>query len=169
MKILVISDTHRSLKLAGEAIKDHLPADLLIHLGDFIEDGADLARQFGIEFSGVRGNNDYSPGKNELELELNGFRLLAVHGHYFEIDNDLEPLFEEARQRKVNLVLFGHNHKSGIYERDGIYLMNPGNLFLAEKENSLGVIELNQGGMVLSIFNLKQGAFTDVRKIPGGS
>jgi len=169
MKVLVVSDTHRSLDLAREALVRHLPADLLLHLGDFVEDGEELAKSLGLNFSGVRGNNDYFPGPTELELDLNGFKLLLLHGHQFELDPEFDGLFSEAASRGARLALFGHNHQAGIYERAGIFLLNPGSLFLAEPEHSLGVIRAEAGVLELGIYNLKKGAFTDVRKIPGGS
>ncbi len=164
----MISDTHRSIKLAESAIKDHLPADLLIHLGDFVEDGRELADLLGLEFKGVRGNNDLREGPNELEFHLNGFKIIALHGHSQELDSGLDRLFQTAVSRDARLVLFGHNHRPGIYRRKQTWLMNPGNLFFAESEQSLGVIQEEDTRIVLSIFNLKQGAFTDVREIPTG-
>ena len=106
---------------------------------------------------------------NELELDLNGFKLLLLHGHQFELDPEFDGLFSEAASRGARLALFGHNHQAGIYERAGIFLLNPGSLFLAEPEHSLGVIRAEAGVLELGIYNLKKGAFTDVRKIPGGS
>jgi len=169
VKILVISDTHRSIQLAESAIKNHLPADLLIHLGDFIQDGRELAEHFGLKFQGVRGNEDLFAGPNELEFHLNGFKILALHGHYYDLDSGLDQLYQTAVSREARLVLFGHNHLAGIFERNGVWLMNPGNLFLAEAVQTLGIINIEDAGMVLSIFNLKQGVFSDVRKIPGGA
>jgi len=165
VKILIISDTHRSLKLAEQAIRRHLPADLLIHLGDFYADGKELAEKIGIEFQGVRGNEDLLEGPNELEINQDGVKIFATHGHRYEIDSGLELISSEAKERGARLVLFGHTHKAGIYQKDGIWLLNPGNLFFAEREQSLGVIDTDGAGMVLSIFNFKQGGFSDVRKI----
>lgn len=165
----MVSDTHRSVDLAEQIIRDAGPLDLLIHLGDYLEDGIELARRLGVAFHGVRGDNDFSPGETELVIELAGVRLFLVHGHSYNIDEGLDSLFSEARARAAQLVLFGHSHRPGIFSREGIYMLNPGNLCLGEKENSLGVLRLELPGMFLGIFSPGQKGFTHVRKISPGT
>jgi len=169
VKIVVVSDTHRSVELAEQVIRDAGPLDLLIHLGDYLEDGVELAQRLGVAFYGVRGDNDFSPGKAELVLELSGVRLFLVHGHSYNIDEGLEALYNEARAREAQVVLFGHSHRPGIFSREGIYMLNPGNLYLAEKENSLGVLRLELPGIFLGIFYPRGKGFIHVRKISPGA
>ena len=60
MRIVVISDTHKSNKyinLAKNLMKD---ADMLIHLGDNVEDVDILSEEFNGEIYAVAGNCDFT-------------------------------------------------------------------------------------------------------------
>ena len=86
MLVAVISDTHRMSKyinLAKELIKD---ADILIHLGDNIEDVELLKQGFNGEVYAVAGNCDYS-GKYPKEniIEINGKKIFFTHGDLYRV------------------------------------------------------------------------------------
>ena len=60
MKILIVSDTHKSHKNLDKVLEIVKPIDMLIHLGDVEEDDyiqalADCPAHI------IRGNNDFSP------------------------------------------------------------------------------------------------------------
>jgi len=165
VKVLVVSDTHKSIALAEKALRPHLPADLLIHLGDYVEDGAELSSRLGIAFKAVRGDNDFCAGDSELELELDGLRVFLSHGHGFGIDDGLGRFFEECRRRGSRLGFFGHSHRAQVSERDGIFLVNPGNLYMAEKANSLAMVRTEPGRARLELFDTNGGGVIDVREI----
>ena len=166
MKILVSSDTHKSLDLAEKALLPQCPADLLIHLGDYVEDGQELSKRLGIPLKAVRGDNDFCPGDTELVLECDGVRIFLCHGHSCNIDEGLEEIYREAKRRQARLALFGHSHEPKIEARDGVVMLNPGNLCLAEKKNSFAVVRIERPKIILGIFNPNQKGFIDVREIP---
>ena len=61
MKLLILSDTHRSLGFAYDAIEKEHP-DAVVHLGDHLTDAEDLS--FACQepdFYYVPGNCDYAP------------------------------------------------------------------------------------------------------------
>ena len=61
MKLLILSDTHRSLGFACEAIEKEAP-DAVIHLGDHLGDAEDLSFAYqDPDFYYVPGNCDYAP------------------------------------------------------------------------------------------------------------
>jgi hypothetical protein len=165
VKILVASDTHKSVPLAEAALKTQAPADLLIHLGDYVEDGQELSEKMDIPLRGVRGDNDFHAGDTEIELEIDGVRIFVAHGHSYNIDEGLDGIYEEAKRRRARVVLFGHSHEPKIVARDGVVMLNPGNLCLAEKINSFAVIRIEFPKIFLGIFNPNQKGFIDVREI----
>ena len=90
MKLLVLSDTHRSLGFAYEAIETESP-DAVAHLGDHLSDAEDLSFAFQEpEFFYVPGNCDYEPAaRQSLLLELAGVRIFLTHGHLFGVKSGL--------------------------------------------------------------------------------
>jgi uncharacterized protein len=169
VKIIVLSDTHNSVALCEQALKPEHPAELLIHLGDYVEDGAQLSERLGLELVAVRGDNDFTEGPLERELTINGVKMFLSHGHHYDIDDGLDRIYDEARQRGARLVLFGHSHQPGIFDRDGVTLFNPGSLYLAEKEKSFGVMRLETSRIFLGIYNLNRKGYSDVREISPGA
>ena len=82
MKLLILSDTHRSLGFAYEAIEKESP-DTVVHLGDHLSDAEDLSFAFqGPDFYYVPGNCDCRPEEPaEKLLFLGDCRVLICHGH----------------------------------------------------------------------------------------
>lgn len=84
MKLLILSDTHRSLGFAYDAIEKEHP-DAVVHLGDHLTDAEDLS--FACQepdFYYVPGNCDYAPTvPQSLTLELDGVRIFVTHGHLY--------------------------------------------------------------------------------------
>ena len=127
MKLLVLSDTHRSLGFAYEAIEKESP-DAVVHLGDHLSDAEDLSFAFQEpDFYYVPGNCDYAPTvPPSLTLEFDGVRVFLTHGHLFGVKSGLTRLALEARRVGAQLALFGHTHRALLEEQDGLWLMNPG-------------------------------------------
>ena len=93
MKLLILSDTHRSLGFACEAIEKEAP-DAVIHLGDHLGDAEDLSFAYqDPDFYYVPGNCDYAPTVPQmLTLEFDGVRIFATHGHLFGVKRELTAL-----------------------------------------------------------------------------
>ena len=127
MKLLILSDTHRSLGFAYDAIEKERP-DAVVHLGDHLTDAEDLS--FACQepdFYYVPGNCDYAPAvPQSLTLELDGVRIFVTHGHLYGVKRDLSALAGAAKDAGARLALFGHTHIQHLEERGGITLLNPG-------------------------------------------
>ncbi len=78
MKIAFISDTHhneRALKVASKYI-NNLKSDIVIHLGDCIEDVKLLEKTFKGEIYAVAGNCDFSNTyPKEDTITINGLKI----------------------------------------------------------------------------------------------
>ena len=111
MKLLVLSDTHRSLGFAYDAIEKERP-DAVLHLGDHLTDAEELS--FACQepdFHYVPGNCDYAPTvPQSLTLEFDDVRVFMTHGHIYGVKRDLTALAGAAKDAGAQLALFGHTH-----------------------------------------------------------
>lgn len=148
MLIAVVSDTHRVIKyidLAKELIEG---ADVLIHLGDNIDDVEVLERGFEGKVYAVAGNCDYSTKyPKETIIEVNGRKIFFTHGDLYGVKNSLNNIYYRGKELDADIVLFGHTHEQIIEENRGIILMNPGSISLPKfKGRYVGFIDINDDG-----------------------
>ena len=93
MKILIVSDTHRQNENYFTVIKRVGKVDMVIHCGDAEGSEYALQKAAGCPLYIVSGNNDFfSNLSKELELELEGKKVLVTHGHYYYVSNGIERL-----------------------------------------------------------------------------
>jgi len=150
MLIAVVSDTHRENKyinLAKELIKD---ADILIHLGDNIDDVEVLKSGFKGEVYAVAGNCDYSAQyPKEVIIEVNGRKIFFTHGDLYGVKHSMNNIYYRGKELGVDIVLFGHTHVQIIEEEKDIILMNPGSISLPRfKGRYVGFIDIDDEGNI---------------------
>lgn len=128
MKIFVVSDTHGNTKDFINQVNNMDKPELIIHLGDYVEDGEKIEESTGIETIIVKGNGDYfHPKYNEEEiLDIKGKTLFLTHGHTYGVRYGIDRLLYKAEEIGVDLVLFGHTHNPIVFEEKGIIFINPG-------------------------------------------
>lgn len=127
MKIAIVSDTHGSINDVIEELKKY-NIDVLIHLGDFADDGLDIGNSIDVPTYVVKGNNDYLATtfvEDEL-ININGINILMTHGHRYGVYNGLNNLLQKAKVLNANIVLFGHTHVFKNEVIDDIWFINPG-------------------------------------------
>ena len=117
MKLILLSDTHGLLR---PEVAEHLKtADAILHAGDINRQSiVDELRRYAPLYV-VRGNNDKEWAEaipHDLTVTLGGVTFYLVHNRR-EIPADLPG---------VNVVVFGHSHKYGQEEKDGLLFLNPG-------------------------------------------
>lgn len=130
MKILVISDTHGKIDEVLKIIKKMEKLQLIIHLGDYVEDGEGIERETGIKVELVRGNGDFLNKNYEEDrvLKVEGKRIFLTHGHIYRVKYGVTNLLYKAEELNADIVLFGHTHVPMIMEDSGILVMNPGSI-----------------------------------------
>ena len=148
MLIAVVSDTHRMNKfinLAKESIKD---ADILIHLGDNIEDVEILKRNFNGKVYAVAGNCDYSSKyPKEGIIDVCGKKIFYTHGDLYGVKSSINNIYYKGRELGADIVLFGHTHQQLIERGEGVILMNPGSVSLPRlKGRYIGIIDIDDNG-----------------------
>ncbi|MDY6065928.1 MAG: metallophosphoesterase [Finegoldia sp.] len=126
MKIAIVSDTHGNITNAYDSLSEQ-KVDMLIHLGDYYEDGENLGSLLGISSYSVKGNNDYHiDGKEQLILNIEGKRILLTHGHKYNVSYGLEDIIRIGKELEIDICMFGHTHRYLNCEMGGLLLLNPG-------------------------------------------
>lgn len=154
MRILVVSDTHRDSYSLRAAILKQPRAEVVIHLGDGEEEITQAKNDFRDKmFLMVRGNCDWGS-----KLPVEGFTKLAgknifyTHGYTYNVKYDTYEIISAARDRKADILLFGHTHVALTEYRDGLYLMNPGSL--RGSAGTYGVLDITPAGVVANILKV---------------
>ncbi|MBQ9940388.1 MAG: metallophosphoesterase [Clostridia bacterium] len=150
MKILVFSDSHHNYQEMFGIIRKIPRLDLIVHLGDNVSDAHAIESEFPqIPLVYVAGNCDWpSPSElNEVVLNLENAKVLITHGHLRNVKSTYNFLLNDARQKRCNLVLFGHTHVPLDIFDDEIKLFNPGSISRPPMgtKASYGFIEINGG------------------------
>lgn len=139
-RIFVFSDSHGQLDKLTELVPT-LGADYLIHCGDFAHDLT------GSNVYHVRGNCDpWSKAPSEILLTIENKKILIVHGHRQHVKSGLLSLAYYAKQKQVDVVLFGHTHKPVAVEDDDLLLLNPGSISLPPPSQPASYLELTIDG-----------------------
>lgn len=151
MRILVVSDTHGDARSLWRAIEAQPTARVVIHLGDGAREAEDISRRYpDREVYLVRGNCDLGAADLPFCREeiLGGRRIFLTHGHLYEVKMGLLRLDYAARERRADLVLFGHTHQPMTRYEDGLYWMNPGSL---SHTGTYGVVDLTPSGIMTNL------------------
>lgn len=155
MRIIVFSDSHGDISRAME-ILDREEYDLVIHLGDYSEDGRLIREKIDRPVYQVRGNCDYYDLDTDLEqvLVLAGKKFFLSHGHDYGVKHNYNRIFYRGLELGADIVLFGHSHRPLIL-RDKIILFNPGSISLPQpgEAASYGLIRIEDGQVELEIKN----------------
>lgn len=127
MKIAIISDTHGSIGEVVQELKKYT-VDILIHLGDFADDGLEIGEILNIPTYVIKGNNDYlaTTFVEEELITLNDINIFITHGHRYSVYKNLDMLYEKAKILNAKIALFGHTHFFTNQTIDGIWFINPG-------------------------------------------
>lgn len=148
MKILVLSDSHSGMSFMRHCI-DRVKPDMLLHLGDYMDDGEAIAAEYpDLLFHQVPGNCDkyrIPHWMSEILLVTAGkSRLYLTHGHRHNVKLTTSKLLADARLARADAVLYGHTHVANCYqEPDGLWVLNPGSC--GSYGGSVGLIELTDG------------------------
>lgn len=148
-KVGVLSDTHlsRVTKNLRDIIDRHLSGvDMILHAGDYVS--AELVRFFKEKnFHGVHGNMDVAEVKRRLPekeiVQVGPWKIGIIHGW-----GSPEGIEERIRAEfpDVNVIVYGHAHRSANHRVGGVLLFNPGTAtgYPHSGPNSVGVLEFGE-------------------------
>ncbi len=146
MRILIFSDSHGDARDLREVLLRHPDITDVIHLGDGNRECESIAQAFSDHtFYTVSGNCDFACTAPLTRLEtFCGKRLMLTHGHHYGVKGGYYNIECAARERQVDLCLFGHTHVPFADYADGLYLFNPGSL----RDGKYGIADISSAGIV---------------------
>lgn len=145
MKIAVVSDTHGSEINILEFINKIGRIDMIIHLGDCVDDVRFIRRHYNGKIISVRGNcEDIAREPLVINEVIENIRFIICHGHSFGVKKSIMGYLYKALENEAKIALFGHTHIEAIEDIEGVLLINPGSLSRSlGKGNSYCVIEID--------------------------
>jgi uncharacterized protein len=125
MRIGLISDTHGRLR---PAVFDALAGvDAILHAGDVGPPEILVELEALAPVHAVFGNTDgfelRGRATETLDVELEGHRVLIVHGHQLGATT---PQLLHAAYPGRDIIVYGHTHRQRVDEIDGCLVVNPG-------------------------------------------
>jgi len=144
MHIGVLADTHvnRLEHLTKKIIDALSTVDLIIHAGDFTDvQVLEELRQLG-EVKAVHGNMDSMelktalPVKEIVEIENKRIGITHGSGSPWPIEERVRKMFESDR---IDVIVYGHSHKSQNKVIDDILFFNPG-----KATDSFGILTIDE-------------------------
>lgn len=149
MKIFVVSDTHGSIEDFLREIETMKKPDLIIHLGDYVDDGLKIEKIMGIRTIIVKGNGDYFHRDYDEDklIALNDKKIFITHGHNYNVRYGVDNLSYKGQEVEADLILFGHTHIPIIIEDKGRIIMNPGSPTQPRNydgKKTFGIIEIGE-------------------------
>lgn len=150
MKVLIVSDTHRRNENYIEVLERVEPVDMVIHCGDIEGSEYLIAESAGCLVQMVTGNNDFfSDLPREKEFNIGKYKVWLTHGHTYYVSMSNENLKREARERGVDIVMYGHTHRPVVDIESDIIAINPGSLTYPRQDGkrpSFVIMELDKAG-----------------------
>jgi putative phosphoesterase len=149
MRVGVISDTHRIISSIEQLRGLIKGLDMLIHLGDNVEDILILQKFYKGKIINVKGNCDFSTlTPNDRLEEICGKKVFLTHGHRYNVKESLSKLRYKAIETGANIVLYGHSHIAKIDFEEGIWYINPGSASLPrDGDRSFAIIRIDKEGI----------------------
>ena len=163
MKIIVVADTHKDYKKYKAIVEKNIDADLFIHLGDGEHEFADVKNEFPEKnFIFVQGNCDFGSYKLLEVVEAQGYRILCVHGHEYNVQGGLDALISEAKAHNCTIALYGHTHMAhdeyipadpGKHDSKPLWILSPGSVSKPRDSMlpSFGILDLTEKGVLFSV------------------
>lgn len=156
MKIAFLGDTHKNKYAINLALKkiNELKADMVIHLGDCVDDIETIKEGFDGEVLGVVGNCDCtSRFPNNQIININNKKIFFTHGHLYGVKNSLSSILYKGEEVGADIILYGHTHITLSEEINAIIIMNPGSIPKPSPWSlvgSVGFLEINDNGEIVT-------------------
>ncbi len=165
MNYLIFSDSHGATRGIMHVIERSLPLGLdgVLFLGDGLRD-IERAREVypTLDYHVVAGNCDIGAkyiGKEWREklIELDGVRILMMHGQFHNVKYGIDSAVIYARSMGADVLLFGHTHEAlekhlpADENGKALHVFNPGSTFMPRSgEQSFGLMTIKNGSVLLS-------------------
>ncbi len=158
MRIIVISDTHRSYRALREIVEKHeKDGDLFLFAGDGERELEDIRDEFvNKTFVAVRGNCDFASLEKASRIVVAGdTKIFMTHGDLYGVKAGTARILSAAKENGAKIAVYGHTHVAYTAFEDGVYLLNPGSAAQPRAgKPSYGIIDITAGGIVPFVVEL---------------
>lgn len=162
VRLGVVSDTHKHIVNLNKSI-DFLKSqdvNMFIHLGDDYTDPDETSVRDFLRVPGVF-SDVYADERvpNRIIKNVVGWQLLLTHtvaSHPNDLPHDLKPE-EVIRERRADIILYGHTHLPEIRLDDRMIFINPGHLKNEDKRGyppTFAFLELTMNRVLARIYRL---------------
>lgn len=150
-KIGVISDTH--IPTRAESIPDEVlqrfrdeEVDLIIHGGDMVSLQVKEELENIAPLVAASGNMDHEEVRSKYQkavlIEAGDRRIGVIHNAVSPVSGKMEML---ARENNLDVLIFGHTHRSKLSEKNGTHYFNPGSPTQPiMSQASFGLVDLHE-------------------------
>lgn len=118
MIIGIISDTHGLLR--EDVMKNLKDCDLIVHAGDIGRNDIINSLQQICNTEFVYGNIDKNFEMDHKIININDLNIYLIH--------NIKDMGSDFDKKNIDIVVYGHSHKSKIYVEDEILYINPGSV-----------------------------------------
>lgn len=155
LKALIVSDNHGNLEVLEELVNLYEEEiDLWLHCGDseFM-----TSNKIWDYFQTVKGNMDIDYSLPAYHEELfDNEKILLVHGHQQRVGFTLDYLNELAKEKRADLVFYGHTHIAKVDQIKDKYFINPGSIAQPRgnfRRGSYAIYEKNKDGKWINYYD----------------
>ncbi|MBR2341401.1 MAG: metallophosphoesterase [Clostridia bacterium] len=128
-RLIAVSDSHGNAKAVEKLLPLIKENHYFVHLGDGLSDLRAVLDECAKKTYFCSGNCDFYSGvSDEGILEIEKVKIFYCHGHGYGVKGGLSALAKKAKECGCQLALYGHTHRAGVCEIDGVTLVNPGSL-----------------------------------------
>lgn len=131
VRLCIISDSHSAPfwteRFIAHANRERY--DAVFHLGDGEGATRSMKKKLRMPLLCVQGNCDMSynlPG--EIVTDYEDVRILATHGHRYDVKWRLDLLAYHAEEQGAKVALYGHTHVPDAEYQGPVLMLNPGAL-----------------------------------------
>ncbi|SCI32826.1 MULTISPECIES: metallophosphoesterase family protein [unclassified Romboutsia] len=118
MIIGIISDTHGLLR--QEVLQELNNCELIIHAGDVGKNDIINSLQQICRTEFVYGNIDKDNDTSGKVININKLKIYLIH--------NIKDIKEPLNKKDIDIIVYGHSHRSKIYIEEGILYINPGSV-----------------------------------------
>lgn len=156
MIVAVVSDTHGIVLPVAYSLQRN-KVDVVLHLGDNVEDARKIEQITGMEVYVVTGNCDenFKDTPEDLVLEIRRKKFFLTHGHNYNVNNGIDKIVEKAKELGADYALFGHTYVHLREKVDGITVLNPGSTTMPRQGDTKGYYIVNLIEKSVNRINLK--------------
>src|SRR3712207_3756870 len=117
-QIVLVSDSHSNVDCLKQIRSMYPNAYAYFHAGD-----SELSRQMMEGYACVQGNCDrYKEFETKQIFEIEGHRILLLHGHHDIFFGSLQGLVKRAKELACDICCFGHTHVPCDMLLNGVHL-----------------------------------------------